>query len=52
MIGFFQASKITLSGISRANAKDMCLDVWDCVETYMIGTTPHTQLIDHFQIES
>ncbi len=24
-----------LSGVSRANAKDMHLDVWDCVETYI-----------------
>jgi hypothetical protein len=52
MIRFFPASKITLSGVSRANAKDMRLDVWDCVETYMIGTTPCMQPIDHFQIES
>jgi hypothetical protein len=37
-----------LSGISRANAKDMRSDVWGRVETYMIGTTPHAQAEDHF----
>jgi hypothetical protein len=31
-----------LSGISRANAKDVRSDVWDCVETYTIYTTPCT----------
>jgi hypothetical protein len=29
-----------LSGISRANAKDVRSDVWDRVETYVIYTTP------------
>jgi hypothetical protein len=33
-------SKITPSGVSQANAKDMRSDVWDHVETYTIGTTP------------
>jgi hypothetical protein len=35
-------SKITLSSVRQANAEDMRSDVWDCVEIYMIGTTPRT----------
>ncbi len=30
-----------LSDVRQANAKDMGLDVWDHVETYTIGMTPH-----------
>ncbi len=41
-----------LSDVRQANAKAMHLDVWDCVETYTIGTTPCAQAIDHFQIET
>jgi hypothetical protein len=37
-----------LSGVSRANAKDVRLDVWDHVETYVIHTTPPAQAKDHF----
>jgi hypothetical protein len=37
-----------LSGISRANAKDVHSGVWDRVEIYMIYTTPCTQAKDHF----
>jgi hypothetical protein len=32
---------MTLSGIRKANAKDVHLDVWDHVETYVMYTTPH-----------
>jgi hypothetical protein len=41
MIRFFPASKITLSGIRQANAKDMHSDEWDHVEIYTFGMTPH-----------
>jgi hypothetical protein len=37
-----------LSGVSRANAKDVHMDEWDCVETYVIYTTSHVQAKDHF----
>jgi hypothetical protein len=30
-----------LSCVSRANAKDVCSDVWDCVEIYVIYMNPH-----------
>jgi hypothetical protein len=37
-----------LSGVSRANAEYVRLDVWDRVETYMICMTPCAQAKDHF----
>jgi hypothetical protein len=37
-----------LSGSRRANAKDVHLDVWDCVETYVIYMTHCAQAKDHF----
>jgi hypothetical protein len=37
-----------LSGVGRANAKDVRSDVWDCVETYVIYTTPCMQAKDCF----
>jgi hypothetical protein len=48
VIKLFTASKITLTGVRRANADDMHLDVWDHVETYTIGTTPHALAENHF----
>jgi hypothetical protein len=39
---------MSLSGVSRANAEYVCLDVCNCVETYVICMTPHTQAKDHF----
>jgi hypothetical protein len=33
---------MTHSGVSRANAKDVCSDVWDRVETYRLA-----QLLPH-----
>ncbi len=41
VIRFFPALKIMLSGVRQANAKDMRSDVWDRVEIYTFGTTPH-----------
>ncbi len=41
-----------LSGVSRANAKHVRLDVGDCVETYVICTTPRAQAEDHSYSES
>jgi hypothetical protein len=43
---------MTLAGICRANAKDVRSDVWDCVETYVIYTTPCAQAKDHFISQS
>ncbi len=41
-----------LSGIRQANAKDTRSVVWNHVETYTVNTTPRTQIIDHFRIET
>ncbi len=40
MMRFFWRQAMLLSGISRANAEDVCLDVWNCVETYVMYMTP------------
>jgi hypothetical protein len=37
-----------LSGIGRANIKDVRSDVWDHVETYVMCMTPRVQAKDHF----